>query len=144
MHFATSLNTRGQKLDRIHGAGEEKHRHDDKVHNNAEAFVILIKRRQQYAEGSNRKREDCTDQEYPDNLQEAEFEADKGKQRQYNNSLRSGKEHAAHGLADNNREPGNRRNKDLLHKAEFLVPDDRDRRKYGTEEDRHSEDARER
>ena len=34
------------------------------------------------------------------NLQYADFEAYKRKQRQYNNGLRSGKKHAAHGLAD--------------------------------------------
>ena len=74
------------------------------------------------------KDEDCADQEYPDDLQAGRvLRPMKGKKRQYDDRLRRGKEHTAHRLADYNREPRDWRDEYLLHKAEFLVPYDRNR-----------------
>ena len=78
IQFCNYLKDRGEQFDRIHGTGEEKHRHDDEIHYHAEAFVTLIEcgkddYKRRYAEGD--RSTDCND---GNNLHETQLESDNG------------------------------------------------------------------
>lgn len=77
----------GKKFYRIHCTGEEKHWHDDKVHDYAEAFVTVIKCREYYSKRGDAKRYNQTNTNERYDLKNAQLEAKDREQSENNDRL---------------------------------------------------------